>query len=470
MEYEKKRDGYGFLIKWLIGLGDIIVINSFFVLLFHFIRQEYTDYTLIADNKAGIAILLINLAYFITASIIPNRLFSNIIFFDKIIQHSLSFISLYYIILSAGLSLFGLSAESVPLWFACYIGLSILYLLWHILIRCLLKLYRSKGYNYKRVVIVGNLDSAANIYNEIKSGDYGYKVLGVFSDIRVAGNTTLPYLGSLNQIEGYCIENKVDEIFCTLQSNLEPEIIKLVNFAERNMIRFFLVPEFYGYIRRKLILNFLQSTPVITIRPEPLQHVYNRALKRIFDILFSLLILLTVFPIVFVVFSLCIKLTSPGPVFFKQKRTGLQGKPFTCYKFRSMRLNDEADSRVTTEGDNRITPIGAFMRRTSIDELPQFFNVLIGNMSVVGPRPHMVKQTNLYNKLIDRFMIRHIIKPGITGWAQISGYRGETATIEQMEGRLRRDVWYIENWSFVLDIKIIVVTIFLLLKGDDQAY
>jgi Sugar transferases involved in lipopolysaccharide synthesis len=135
-----------------------------------------------------------------------------------------------------------------------------------------------------------------------------------------------------------------------------------------------------------------------------------------------------------------------------------------------MRLNDNSNEDITSYGDPRITPIGKFMRRTSLDEMPQFFNVLIGNMSVVGPRPHMIKQTDLYEKLIDQFMIRHMIKPGITGWAQISGYRGETKNLEQMEGRFRRDVWYIENWSFILDIKIIIVTIVKVLKGDEQAY
>ena len=226
----------------------------------------------------------------------------------------------------------------------------------------------------------------------------------------------------------------------------------------------------YEYIKRKLVLNSLQSIPVIGIRPEPLQLVYNRVLKRIFDIIFSSVVLISVFPVIYIIFGVIIKLTSRGSIVFKQKRTGLQGEEFTCYKFRTMYVNDKSDSLTTQQVDPRITPIGKFMRRTSIDELPQFFNVLIGNMSVVGPRPHMIKQTSLYNGLIDKFMIRHIVKPGITGWAQISGYRGETKTIKQMEGRFRRDVWYIENWSFMLDIKIIVVTTLQLLRGDKNVY
>ena len=236
------------------------------------------------------------------------------------------------------------------------------------------------------------------------------------------------------------------------------------------MIRFFLIPDFYGYIKRKLVLHSLQSIPVIAIRPEPLQKIYNRILKRAFDIAFSLIVVISILPVVYIVFGLLIKLTSKGPILFRQQRTGLHGKVFTCYKFRTMVLNEEDNSQTTWRKDPRITAVGAFMRRTSIDELPQFINTLIGNMSVVGPRPHMIQQTDLYNQLIDRFMIRHLIKPGITGWAQISGYRGETRTIEQMESRFKKDVWYLENWSFALDIKIIAVTIYQLIRGDENAF
>lgn len=345
-----------------------------------------------------------------------------------------------------------------------------MFTVWHVFLRSVIKIYRGKGYNYKRIIIVGGGDNAVSIYNELKSGDYGYKILGLFNDTAPTEETMLPYLGNFAEIERFCIENNVDEIYCTLPNNREDEIIRLVNFSEKNMIRFFLVPDFYGYIHRKLVLSFLQSTPVIAIRSEPLQLLHNRIIKRAFDIVFSLTILLTVFPVIFVIFGFLIKVTSKGPVFFKQKRTGLHGKSFVCYKFRSMVLNDDSDTMITTSSDPRITRVGAFMRRSSIDEFPQFFNVLMGNMSVVGPRPHMIKQTDVYNRLIDRFMIRHIIKPGITGWAQISGYRGETKILEQMEGRLKRDVWYIENWSFILDLKIIAVTVYQILKGDDKAF
>lgn len=470
MELTGKKDGFGYLIKWIIRLGDLFVINFTLILLSKLLFADDAFTSFINNVRLVETLLLVNLVYFVVASIIPINLSSNIIFFDKIVHRSFSFISLYFILLTAAMLLLGIDRISWIDWSVYYIGLSIIYIIWHITVRIILKWYRSKGYNYKRIVIIGSGNRATDVFNELKSSDYGYKILGAFDEIPDLSNPSINYLGTLSQVEKYCIENKVDEIYCTLPNSEESVILRLVNFSERNMIRFFLVPEFYEYIKRKLVLNSLQSIPVIGIRPEPLQLVYNRVLKRIFDIIFSSIVLISVFPVIYIIFGVIIKLTSHGSIVFKQRRTGLQGEEFTCYKFRTMYVNDKSDSLTTQQVDPRITPIGKFMRRTSIDELPQFFNVLIGNMSVVGPRPHMIKQTSLYNGLIDKFMIRHIVKPGITGWAQISGYRGETKTIKQMEGRFRRDVWYIENWSFMLDIKIIVVTTLQLLRGDKNVY
>jgi len=236
------------------------------------------------------------------------------------------------------------------------------------------------------------------------------------------------------------------------------------------MIRFFIVPEFYRNIKKSLVMEMIETMPVLTVRREPLQAVYNRALKRSFDILFSSIVLVTLYPIMYIVIGLMIKLTSPGPVLFRQMRTGLYGKDFKCYKFRTMRVNAEADLVQAAKDDPRKTSIGDFLRRTNLDEFPQFINVFLGDMSVVGPRPHMLKHTEQYSALIDKYMIRHLVKPGITGWAQVTGYRGETRTIEQMEGRVKRDVWYIENWSFFLDLKIIVVTVLNMFKGEKNAY
>lgn len=184
----------------------------------------------------------------------------------------------------------------------------------------------------------------------------------------------------------------------------------------------------------------------------------------------SMVVLCTFFPIICLIVGLIIKLTSPGPIFFVQKRTGKDGKDFNCYKFRSMKVNKEADEKQATANDPRKTPFGNFIRNTSIDEIPQFINVLLGDMSLIGPRPHMVKHTEMYSELIDNYMDRHAVKPGITGWAQVTGLRGETKELSSMENRVKADIWYIKNWSFLLDMKILVKTFLTILLGDKNAY
>lgn len=466
-----RKGSYGHLIKWLIKIADIFIINIFFVILYMFFKEWLLDASMSFDRNTLIELfLIINLSYFITSSLVDDDISLNIVFFDKLLQNTLTFITLYTLLLVVGVSLFDITTQPWTSWLVIYISLGISYMIWHTLLRIVLKIYRKKGYNYKSVIIIGGGLNGTNVYRELSSSVYGYKVLGYFDD-NSTPNCSIPnYLGTIIDIEEFCNNNKVDEVYCTLPGNQEAKILKLMNFSEKKMIRFYLVPEFYKYIKRGLILRSLQSIPVVAIREEPLQFAYNRIIKRTFDLIFSTAVLITIFPFIFLIFGLAVKLSSRGPIFFKQERTGLGGKTFNCYKFRSMRINKEADSLATTKSDPRITRVGAFMRKTSVDELPQFINVFIGNMSVVGPRPHMIQQTALYESLIDKFMIRHLAKPGITGWAQVSGYRGETDTIEKMEGRFKRDVWYIENWSFFLDIKIIFVTIINIFKGEEQAY
>lgn len=218
-------------------------------------------------------------------------------------------------------------------------------------------------------------------------------------------------------------------------------------------------------------MELLGEVPVLYIREEPLLLLDNRIIKRTFDLVCSTIFLCTLFPIVYIFVALIIKLTSPGPVFFKQKRNGLDGKEFYCYKFRSMKVNAQSDTLQATEHDPRKTKFGDFMRKTNIDELPQFINVFLGDMSIVGPRPHMLKHTEEYSKLIDKYMVRHLIKPGITGWAQVTGCRGETKELYQMEERIKKDIWYVENWSFWLDIRIIWMTVRnMIMHNEKNAY
>ena len=214
----------------------------------------------------------------------------------------------------------------------------------------------------------------------------------------------------------------------------------------------------------------IDNMPVLKLRREPLSSPVNRIVKRIFDILVSSIFIITCFWWIYIIVAIITKITMPGPVLFKQKRNGLLGEEFTCLKFRSMKVNKDADRLQATKDDPRKTKWGNIMRSTSIDELPQFLNVLMGDMSVVGPRPHMVKHTEEYSRLIEKYMVRHWVKPGITGWAQVTGARGETQELWQMEDRIQKDIWYVENWTIWLDIRIILKTIKNAVCGDKQAY
>lgn len=225
----------------------------------------------------------------------------------------------------------------------------------------------------------------------------------------------------------------------------------------------------FGNYRLRLKPEMMGDTLTYTNHLEPLSSITNKLIKRLFDVIVSTTFCICMIPIIPII-ALIIKIQSPGPIFFKQERTGFAGKTFYCYKFRSMHVNQDADIAQATKNDPRKFAFGNFMRKTNIDELPQFWNVLKGDMSIVGPRPHMLHHTEIYSELIDKYMVRHFCKPGITGWAQVTGFRGETKELWQMEERVERDIWYIEHWTFMLDIKIIYKTIKSVIIPDKHAY
>jgi len=323
------------------------------------------------------------------------------------------------------------------------------------------------------VIILGAGNVANEVYKAITSNlSYGYKFMGFFDDRDAKDYVVQADLvkGKINDVPEFAKVKNIDEIICALPAGDDRKAMSIIEFAENNMIRCYIVPDFKRFLTRKVTLSFLENIPVITLMDEPLLSTFNRVIKRSFDIFFSFLFLVTVFPILCIVLGTAIKLSSPGPVFFRQKRTGKNGEDFYCVKFRTMKPNEDADSVQASKGDDRITKIGAFMRKTNLDEMPQFINVLLGDMSIVGPRPHMLKHTAEYSQLIDKYMVRHFAKPGITGWAQVTGFRGETKELAEMEGRIQKDMWYIENWTFWLDLKIIFLTVYNMVKGEENAY
>ena len=227
---------------------------------------------------------------------------------------------------------------------------------------------------------------------------------------------------------------------------------------------------FGNYLPFKFYVNFFGNVPVLSLIKEPLQRGFLRFLKRIFDVVFSFFVIIFSLFFLFPWIVLMIKLTSKGPVFFRQKRSGLDNNIFVCYKFRTLFVSENNNINQIKKNDSRVTKFGAFLRRTSLDEIPQFFNVLKGDMSVVGPRPHMLIHTKEYSSIVKNYMLRHLVKPGITGQAQVNGYRGEVKHIEDIKKRVQLDIWYIKNWSFFLDLKLIFKTFFMIFLGDEKAY
>lgn len=336
--------------------------------------------------------------------------------------------------------------------------------------RQLIRRFRTYGINNRRVLFVGAGHNLRYLYDEISQNPTtGFRIKGYFDESTQNQFTDiLPRLGGIADIESYLRKQPVDIIFCNLTSRHDKEVLELMNYCENNLIRFYSVPNVRNYVHHVMQVEMVSDMPVLSLREEPLNKPINRIIKRTFDIVFSLLFLFTIFPLIFLFCAIGIKLSSPGPVFFKQKRTGIRGKEFTCYKFRSMHLNDQADELQATRNDPRKFPFGDFLRKTNLDETPQFINVLRGDMSVVGPRPHMLKHTEEYSQLVDKYMVRHWAKPGITGWAQVNGARGETEHLWQMAERIQKDVWYIENYSLMLDLQIIILTIKTILMHDDE--
>ena len=355
-----------------------------------------------------------------------------------------------------------------------YIVLIVVIVSYRLAFRYFLELYRKQGGNVRKVILIGSHENMQELYHAMTDDPTsGYRVLGYFEDFpsdRYPSDVS--YLGHPQEVNNFLEQNvgRVDQLYCSLPSARSAEIVPIINYCENHLVRFFSVPNVRNYLKRRMHFEMLGNVPVLSIRREPLELLENRIVKRTFDIVCSTLFLCTVFPFIYIIVGIAIKMSSPGPIFFKQKRSGEDGKEFWCYKFRSMRVNTQCDTLQATEHDPRKTRIGEIIRKTSIDELPQFINVLKGDMSIVGPRPHMLKHTVEYSQLINKFMVRHFVKPGITGWAQVTGYRGETKELWQMEGRVMRDIWYIEHWTFLLDLYIMYKTVYNAIHGEKTAY
>jgi Undecaprenyl-phosphate glucose phosphotransferase len=322
----------------------------------------------------------------------------------------------------------------------------------------IIKHFIKNGYQQKSVLIIGGGRVAKNVLDKILSEpELGYRIHGVLSDDY---HESLPkgyYIGNLDRFSEILRTNQIDEVIIAKPLSKEKVIKRIVKKCEEEGVRFFLVPDFFSIIPKWTVLDNFGDIPMIAVRHEPLSLMSNRIIKRIFDIVFSLLALSLLSP-VFLILSIVIKIFTPGPLFFKQKRVGTSNREFEIYKFRSMKVQDkkECDTVWTTENDDRVTFIGRFIRKTNLDELPQLWNVLLGNMSIVGPRPEREHFVEKFKKEIPSYKVRNLVKSGITGLAQANGWRGDTS----IANRVEHDLYYLENWSFWLDVKIIFKTVF----------
>lgn len=460
------------LLKTLIIIGELILHNLAFFFVFY-ILEEGLSRAYFIDEKNFL--IYFNIAYFFSISAWGIILHKRNVKIEQILDKVFKLVGLQALILIV-IALITKSVDEYNIKFV--VGLfGMLFctsVSWRILMREIIKHFRIQEKNQRRMIILGSGNIAAKVYTQIaKNIHHSYKFEGFFDDTEdsfMINDVEHLIKGKLSDVIPFINEHQIEEIFCALPAGQDRKVIPILNYAENHLVRFFFVPDFKRFLSKKVNLQFFDDIPVVSLRTEPLEFYPNRLIKRCFDLIASTLFLVTLFPILLIVVGIAIKLSSKGSIFFTQKRTGEKGKEFTCIKFRSMDQNKDADEKQAVKGDERITAIGAFLRKTNLDETPQFLNVFIGDMSIVGPRPHMLRHTDEYSAIIDKYMLRHLSKPGITGVAQISGYRGETKDIREMEKRVARDVWYLENWTFWLDIKVIFQTAWLMITGDEKAY
>lgn len=383
---------------------------------------------------------------------------------------------LFSVSLGAILFFFNLNDKYSSFFILCYVVLlALLTVPTKYIIRKKIHAALHKGNYFDNVLLIGASAAAANFYDTVKKYYYyGYKCIGYINTSNTLNNDC-PYFGNFENVEEIIKNNAIDEVFIALPSSENKIIQNVIRICEIKNIRVRMLPDLSEYTSSSIYINNIGLVPVVNVGHLPLDKKENRILKRIFDIIFSVIFFLTIGIILFPIIALIIKLTSKGPIFFKQERWGHGNKKITCYKFRSMIKNssdidDDGKYNQAFKDDPRITLIGRILRKTNLDELPQFWNVLIGNMSVVGPRPHPTPLNLESMHTVDNYMLRHLVLPGISGLAQVNGCRGETKTTEEMQRRVDFDLYYIHRWSFWLDIQIIIQTMVNIVRGDQNAY
>lgn len=391
-----------------------------------------------------------------------------ILYADRIAMSAFKYALVQLGLFVCGIYFFGLGVSAIGT-LALYGAMLPMLGIWWLIARKILKRVRSLGVNYRSAVIIGEGDLANAVLEEIESdAGYGYRMLSFFSD---RPDLVAPLRRCLHpsELKQFVESNKTDAIYYARENIDRAQLEHLLEIADSKGIEISVVPPLDRMVGMQFSGNNLGRLVTLSHTLSPLNSRVNKALKRGLDVGVSI-VALALTGIISIPVAISIKVTSPGPVFFRQRRTGWKGQEFTLYKFRTMKVESASDRAVEGVDDPRKTKVGAFLRRTSLDELPQFFNVLAGQMSVVGPRPHMLSETRHYTQVIPRYMVRHAVKPGITGWAQVNGFRGGTVNMDLIRKRVAHDMWYIRNWNLFLDLKIMLLTVLNALRGDKNAY
>ena len=466
------------LIRWMVILSDFCILNAI-LFAFHTLMGSTIAGTF--DVATKYIIFVANASTFIGESFYATIIHIRKVKFVQVLQRTfmLAFVTTFIFALAIR---FSSDQGGLFIFYAYFfIAFYIVLIIARFIELAILRSYRAKGHNRRTVVFVGNDPAVLDMYNElVEDPSAGYFVKGYYADAEIKNAPAeFKKLGTMEDLDKFMnatlndtingIPSQIEDCFCCLSHQLSDEIFKIMHFCDKNVIHFYYIPRAFGEYKLHLDPKMFMDRMIYSSHTEPLSSLGNRAIKRAFDIAVSLFACVCMIPLLPII-AIGIKVQSPGPLLFRQSRTGINGNTFQCLKFRSMHVNKDADKVQATKNDPRKFAFGNFMRKTNLDELPQFFNVLKGDMSIVGPRPHMLHHTEIYGTLIDKYMVRHFCKPGITGWAQVTGYRGETKELWQMKERVERDIWYIENWSFWLDIRIIFMTAKSIIFPDKNAY
>jgi len=462
-----------FILISLLVIIDALAINCSFAIFYFSGYLKQTDI-----GGAAQFLVLINLSWLTGALINTTYTFKNVQKRDLLYRKVLLTFLLHVVLLSAVVNQLTPTVHFTKRIFLIFGVEFILLIGIRLVIQIFEKYYVKMNLFKKTIAIIGNNDLGNRLEKFFLTNPLTVNFAGSYHYQHAEFDGDTSKTATFRDSIKYAIENDLDEVYITEFPERDNALDEIVDLADQHCVRVRFVTSFMNYKREQLSLtmsnyrlnNYYDGIPILVNRKEPLTRLRNRIVKRGFDIIFSLAVILFVLSWLFPILMILILIESKGNPIFKQLRSGRDNEPFYCFKFRSMRVNGNSDIKQAERNDPRVTKIGAFMRKTSIDELPQFFNVFFGDMSVVGPRPHMLKHTEEYRQIVDKYMVRQFLKPGITGQAQVNGFRGETKEHAQMLGRVEHDIAYMENWTLVKDMQIIIKTITNALGGEENAF